>query len=164
MFTNPYISISELNIVLYIANNVKTKDLHNISKILFWSDREHLAKYGHKLSDNKYAVMDYGPCPSKLLDYFKSIKNSKDEYFEINNFIVTPLKNPDMNYISESEKECIDNTITKYDNFNFNDRTEASHGYAYNKAKRDLNRFIDDKDIAYEGGANDELLKYISLT
>jgi len=159
-----YISDAELNIVLYIANKVKTKDFHNIFKILFWSDREHLAIYGRKLSDDKYCAPEHGPVPSNLYNYFQSIRDSKDNFFKIDNYSVTPLVSPNLDYISESEIECIDKTIVVYDIPDFNDRKELSHGFAYNNAKKSYNHFINDIDIAIEGGANEELLKFISIT
>lgn len=159
-----YITPSELNIVLYIVKRVQIKDFHNIFKILFWADRLHLVNYGRKLSEDNYVVMAFGPAPSNLYDYFKSIKNSKDDFFQVAGYIVTPLKDPDLDFISESEKECLDKTIADYDKLGFDERTELSHGFAYNNAKKFNNRFINDLDIAFEGGANEELLKFISAT
>ncbi len=163
MCSPSHITMSELNIALYIAQKVQLKDFHNIFKILFWSDREHLVTYGQKLSDDKYVVMPKGPVPTNLYDYFQSIRNSKDNYFQVDGFIVTPLTNPNNDYISESEKECIDKIIAEYDNMEFDDRTKLSHGFAYDNAKKSHNRFIDDGDIAYEGGANEELIKFINI-
>lgn len=164
MCLTPYITKSELNIALYIAQNVKLKDFHNIFKILFWSDREHLVVYGQKLSDDIYVVMPKGPVPTNLYNYFQSIRDSKDTYFQIDNFIVKPLTNPDADYISESEKECIDKIISKYDNMEFGHRTDLSHGFAYNNAIKRHKRFIEDGDIACEGGANEELIRFINTS
>ena len=159
-----FITKSELNIVLYITHKIKTKDFHNIFKILYWSDREHLVTYGRKLSEDNHAALRKGPVPTRLYDYFKSIKDTEDKYFQIQGYSVNPLKKPNLDYISESEIECIDKIISKYDNTDFDDRTELSHGYAYHAAKRSFSHFIKDTDIAIEGNANDELLKYISIT
>ncbi len=156
---------ARLNIALYIAHKVEIKDFHNIFKILFWADREHLLKYGKKVLNDNYVVMPKGPVPSQLYDYFKSIRNSKDEYFEVyDEYNIKPLVEPDMDYISKSEIECIKNSIKNYDNLPFNHRCELSHGYAYTKAKRSYSHNISDIDIAIEGGADDELLKFIYET
>ena len=74
----------ELNIqsfiqpVLYILNKAgKPLDTHKISKILYFADRQHLAKYGTTISGDTYMKMQYGPVPSTVYDIIKTIQGRK---------------------------------------------------------------------------------------
>ncbi len=43
-----------LNVILYIAQHLKRKDFHKIFKILYFADREYLARYGMPITGDCY--------------------------------------------------------------------------------------------------------------
>ena len=57
--------------VLFIINNIGETDLLKIFKILYFAERNHLAKYGRLILNDDYVAMKNGPVPSKLYDLFK---------------------------------------------------------------------------------------------
>ena len=63
-----------LNAILYIAQNLNRRDFHKIFKILYFSDREYLARYGTTITGDCYIAMEAGPVPSKVYDIFKSLE------------------------------------------------------------------------------------------
>jgi uncharacterized phage-associated protein len=67
-----------INAVLYIAEKLDRKIFHKIFKILYFSDIEHLVKYGRTITGDVYIRMLDGPVPSALYDIFllhPAIKN-----------------------------------------------------------------------------------------
>ncbi len=158
-----------LNLLVYIINKVETKDFHNISKIFYWADQEHMVKYGRDISKNTFIAMPYGPVPGSVKGLIDSVRcgYADDEvisYFDVvGKHSLKALKNADLDYISKSEIECIDNAIQKSDRLTFDQRTAASHGEAYEKGKKNSYLQIDPIDIAIEGGANEELVKYLQI-
>ena len=153
--------------VLYILNQAKMPlDTHKISKILYFADREHLAKYGNSITKDTYIAMKYGPVPSHIYDIIKFVLGSSDifaneslnDYFEKSseNKILSKVTY-DEDEFSESEIECLDNSIQQYLDKSFMFLTNASHDLAWDCA-------IDTMDIlniAKAGGANQDMLNYI---
>lgn len=155
--------------VLYILENLKKADFHTIFKILYFADREHLAKYGRTIINDDYIAMSWGPVPSTIYDGFKHIRVQN---FAFNNFssfynafeiegrtMVIPKEKPDIDELSKSDLECLDKAIIDISPLNFNQRKEKSHDYAWKNACQDGT--IDILHIAKEGGADHEMLKYI---
>jgi hypothetical protein len=67
---------------------------------------------------------------------------------------------PNIDTLAESNIECLNQAISENKNLTFNQLTQKSHKSAWEAAANDEMSAI---DIAREGGANDEILKYIEL-
>ena len=154
--------------VLYILNKAKMSlDTHKISKILYFADREHLAKYGNSITQDTYIAMKYGPVPSHIYDIIKVVLGNNSDafdydflkfYFEksTDNKISAKISF-DIDEFSTSEIECLNNSITEYLDKPFMFLTNASHDLAWDSA-------IDSMDIlkiAEAGGANQSMINYI---
>ena len=67
-----------LNALLYVANRVQRKDFHKIFKIIYFADRQHLAerqhlaKWGEKITTDDYYALPHGPVPTRIYDALKS--------------------------------------------------------------------------------------------
>lgn len=157
--------------VLYAAKESKDrKDMHRIFKILYFADREHLSRYGRSITGDVYIAMSYGPVPSKIDDIFKAVRG--DSFFStyaddlkkcfhfVNKFVIAPDCDPDMDYLSETDVECLDFAIAKCSGKSFGELTEMSHDIAWNNTKRD--REISVKDILRENSETEEYADYIS--
>lgn len=83
--------------------------------------------------------------------------------FEVTNeyFVQMVDSKFDMDIFSESEIECIQDSIEENKNLSFKLLRDKSHDFAWKSANRDES--ISAFDIARSGGANDELLKYMSI-
>jgi hypothetical protein len=154
-------------IKLILSNTDGKSDLHKVFKILYFADMAHLAEYGRPIMGDKYIAMKNGPVPSLVYDYFKFLRNNFgfnsgfEGVFEVDKYDVSLIdKNLDLDIFSESEIEALQQSIDENKNFDFTYLTKKSHGYAYINA--DLNDSISFFEIAKEGGANDEMMKYIN--
>lgn len=151
-------------VLLYIANNIDTPSIgkHQLFKILYFAEREHLASFGRKIVDDDYIKMAHGPVPSRIYDEIKKL--SSDSVFH-NSFEIVdhknlrPIAEVDLDELSASELKCLDEAISKYKNLSFTKLKELSHGIAWESAV--LNKTIDIKKIAEEGGAQHELIENI---
>ena len=61
--------------VLYILNVTGGIDFYHVFKILYFAEREHLAKWGHRMIADDFCALDYGPVPSQLYNAIKVLDN-----------------------------------------------------------------------------------------
>jgi uncharacterized phage-associated protein len=154
--------------LLYIVKQLGSADFHKISKILYYADQKHLIKYGTPITGDFYNAMNYGPVPSRIYDILKTVRgdslfntNEFAQYFAVDNaYIVKALVEPDLDEFSESDVECLTEAIAENKDLDFTKLVNKSHGKAYKSAYR--NGTITPEEIAKEGGANEEMIKYIN--
>jgi uncharacterized phage-associated protein len=159
--------VKALNAVLYIANRLKRKDFHKIFKILYFSDREHLTEYGRSITGDIYIAMRDGPVPSGIYDIFKSVRGDgfyKDNghfsaHFSVDDRIINPRHEADLDELSASDIECMDHSLSLYGNLSWRKIREKSHDYAWSSTT--INRPISCRDILKEQGASDEFIDYV---
>jgi uncharacterized phage-associated protein len=163
MTDNQYIF---LNSIAYIANrfNNRTVDFHKLSKVFYFAEQKHLVKYGSKLIDDEFIAMDNGPVPSAIYDLLKGLKNSPNIYpvelknaFKFNGrYTLTSLVEPEMEWLSESEIICIEESITEVGNLSFKELSDKSHDSAWQ-----ADYYMKSEKIALAGGANEAMISYI---
>lgn len=161
---------SALEAILYIAQNIgDRKDMHKIFKTLYFADREHLSRYGRSITGDTYIAMSYGPVPSKIDDMFKAVRGDsyfsdcaaglKKDFHFTNKYVIEPERSANLDYLSESDIECLDFAINKCKNKSFDELTNMSHDLAWNNTKKDREMSI--KDILRENGDTEEYIEYI---
>ncbi len=159
-----------INTLLYILQQLGgVSDFHKVFKILYFADEKHLAKYGSAINPDSYVALTYGPVPSMAYEILKSLRsegfmaNLREEftpYFRlINKHTLQAITPPDLDYLSDSEKACIDESIKENRHLAFAGRTEKSHDKAYDNADEYGN--ISLIEMAKLGGANEAMLHYI---
>jgi uncharacterized phage-associated protein len=155
--------------VLYVLNNVPDKCIgkHELFKILYFASQKHLVKYGDVMIDDFYAFQ-YGPVPSALSHYLKGSKNeimSSILVDSVSKYILSPLEEPDMRYLSKIDVQCLDESIHENSGLNFRDLTQKSHDSAWDKAWANNTGKRGDQmdiiDIAIAAGADEETLECI---
>jgi uncharacterized phage-associated protein len=163
-----------LEAILFIAERLKSKDSHKIFKVLYFADREHLAKYGRSITGDTYIRMGYGPVPSNIynrlsaeqsLSYpYSSLYGEERRYSQMlavkNKSFVVPLRKPDTYLLSQSDVEELSESVDKYGNLSFDKLTSLSHGKAWRSAKP--NKPIPFEDILREAGESEEYIAYLS--
>ncbi len=160
-----------LNSILFVLDGLGGKcDFHKIFKILYFADQKHLTYYGVPITGDFYIAMKNGPVPSKSYEIFKVVRGDSawvssdfnyQEWFEIEkNHFVVAKKKCDIEELSESNIECLTESIQENSNLNFDQLSDKSHKTAWNNA---IDNEMDTIDIAQEGGANEEMLKYIRI-
>jgi len=159
-----------LNAILYIASRMGgAVDMHKLSKTLYFADSEHLSKYGRSITGDVYIKMKYGPVPSKTDDILKAVRG--DSFFSfaadkfrayfhfINDFTIACDKKPDVDWLSDSDMECLDDAIEKCKNKSFNELTSISHGTAWHSV--DIGKPIPTREILYENGETEEYADFV---
>ena len=158
-----------LHALLYVANRVERRDIHKLFKILYFADMEHLYKYGRAITGDRYIAMKYGPVPSSIYDMVKIVRGTSiykmDElkaFFRIEDAILTPLRDADIDYLSVTDIEELNASIAKYMSWSFASMTSKSHGSAWQSAWDNPERDeIYVEDILRECNADEEYIAYI---
>lgn len=168
---------------LYILNKESYIDQFHVFKILYFADRYHLAKFGRRIINDSFCAFENGPVPSNLYDTvkfknghlekpfyynegaFKPILDSFDTGSDDAYFYLFAKERPDLDELSKSDIECIDEAFSKYKDINMEDLSTMSHDTAWDKAwSKKRNSSIHILDMAEAGGANEDLIEYIRET
>lgn len=157
-----------LNAFLYVANRVSRPDTHKIFKVLYFADMAHLCKYGRAITGDRYIAMKFGPVPSCVYDMVKCVKGTGlydnptlKAFFGMEGYMVEPLRDADIDYLSATDVEALEESIAKYDDYDFQAMTERSHGKAWSKAWESPTSEISVADMLEESGADKEYIEYI---
>ncbi len=157
-----------LNALLYIAKKLHRKDFHKIFKVLYFSDRNHLAEYGRTITGDTYIAMNDGPVPSKLYDICKSVRGDgyfKDEgkfspLFTVKNWdLIHPVAEANTKTLSKTDLESINNALEQYGNLSWDEVREKSHDYAWRNTT--LNTPISLDNLVLETGNDEDFIDYI---
>jgi uncharacterized phage-associated protein len=148
-----------VNSLLFVINNLEKADTHKTYKILYFADQKHLLKYGRPIFGDTYVKMEYGPVPSFIKNVVdENILGLEEVVAKYHRYYIKSLVEPNLDYLSESDLECLKESLEENKDLDFPTLTEKSHDYAYNKAVW----YIDYIDMAKGIGADDNLLKFIS--
>ena len=134
-----------LEALVYIAN----KDQRNywILKTIYFADKEHLSRYGRQIFNDDYRAMKHGPVPSLAYDIIKCARG--DGWFSFNDpdprnvfdvtdpKIVISKRQPDLQYLSQSEIECLDIAHNAIKKLSFGQLKKISHDEAYKSVEED---------------------------
>jgi len=142
-------------------------DIHKIFKILYFADQKHLARYGRFIVGDHYIAMGDGPVPSKIYDMVKIVRGDSlvqdtmdlTQYFRVSRHFVYPKQEPEMDEFSQSDLECIAESLRENQDLSFNELKEKSHDSAYESADR--NDIISYREMAKVAGAKYAMLTYI---
>lgn len=101
--------------ILYLAKRISGSYKYNICKMLYLADKTCLEKYGRFIFGESYSAMKQGATPSKSYDLLKRIAEECIEELRVEGNAVIPLRDANLDYLSESDIECLDQTIALYD-------------------------------------------------
>jgi uncharacterized phage-associated protein len=147
---------------------------HKLFKILYFAEQKHLAKYGRPIFSDTYVAMKNGPVPSSVYDILKIVKGESryampelidffGKFFSIrdHHHVHIEDKSIDLDLFSESEIECLVESINENRFLGFQTLSDKSHDFAWKNAEPNEKILV--LDMAKAGGANDELLKFIAI-
>jgi hypothetical protein len=155
-----------LEIILYIASRAPVPDIYHVCKILYYGDRHHLEDSGRLICGDSYCAMRDGPVPSGTYDLIKDVRDpwrkstladTARQAFEINGITVNPLRQPDLSFLSESDRESLDYSINAVGNLSYSALRRKSHDDAYKSA--DFNGEISLDAIAATLPSGQKLIK-----
>jgi len=129
-----------IEVILYIAKRAPIPDIYHVLKIMYFSDKDHLEKYGRLICDDSYIAMVHGPVPSGAYDIVKSVRGdgyskvestAKESFKIIDDKLISPLRDANIALLSESEEECLNNAIKGYGKLSFKKLKNLSHDKAF---------------------------------
>lgn len=77
---------------------------------------------------------------------------------EVDRYYVKSCIKPDLDFLSETDIECLQESISENGNLSFDALVENSRTFAYNNTIRN---HISILDMAQERGASDDIIEYI---
>jgi len=136
-----------LNVVLYILQKEGEISKTKLMKLLFFADFAHLQKYNRPITWDKYHRLPKGPIPSYLLDivniaigndaapvskddlkkFLKAIKITKRLVGKTEGAFLSSIKQVDMDELSASEIEILDEILKRYGNKNARELIDITH-------------------------------------
>jgi uncharacterized phage-associated protein len=119
--------------ILYLANRISNPQKYGICKMLYLADKTCLEKYGRFIFGESYSAMNEGATPSKSYDLLKRVAEEYGNELRVEGNAIIPLRDADTDYLSESDIECLNQTIGKYDKARLKMRRDA-HDAAWEKA------------------------------
>ena len=161
-----------LELVLYVANQLRFPTLHSVSKVVYFADREHLSRYGCLLSGDNYVAMRHGPVPSAIYNLLKAAAGRQEplipaEFYELvgeslkveGGSRVQPQRQANLDLLSTSQRECLDASIKANGRLSFARLTTKSHDAAWKSV--DENDLIEVRAIAKTLPNAKQVLSYL---
>lgn len=148
-----------INSLLYVVDSLTKADTHKTYKILYFADQKHLVKYGRPIIGDTYVKMNYGPVPSFVRNVVdENIEGLEEVVAKYNRYYLKNITEYNLDYLSESEIECLNESINENKDLSFAQLTDKSHDKAYHDSTWHINYI----DIAKATGLNEKSLNYIN--
>ncbi len=123
--------------IVWLADQKPNIDIYHVAKILFYADKAHVNKYARPITGDNYICMEYGPVPSSIRDlitknswlnpiHLKEISEAIKVVDEPHPSIVA-LRKPDMDFFSESDIECLTESLNEYGDKSFQELFDLTH-------------------------------------
>ena len=134
----------------------------------------HLAKWGSCIVPDEFRALKYGPVPSHLYDALKELGHSRmklsEELSEVVQVagedapnVLLPRREANVNFLSKSEIDALDQSISEHDSMTFGQLMRKSHDAAWDEANRRVNgtNVISPISMAKVMNADESMLEYI---
>ncbi|OCG12621.1 Panacea domain-containing protein [Gilliamella apicola] len=169
MITNRFNYSKALEVLLYVSSKVEY--MYHTGKIIYFANRYHLEKYGRFVIDDRVIAMKNGPVLSNVYDMIKSARGDTCSYPEVEKHLtyssggsslhkLLPKREANLDYLSESDIECLNEAINKIKGMSFRDLERFSHDSLYYTA--DQNNEISIDEIINHSINPDNLRKYLA--
>ena len=127
-----------IELIVWLAQKNPNIDIYHIVKILFFADKKHLNKYGRPILGDTYIHMDNGPVPSAVRDivtqniflspqHLQKVKDSLMIQSKENYYKTIAKREPNIDYFSKSDIECLESSLKKYGKLSFDDLYQLTH-------------------------------------
>ena len=123
-----------LESILYLTPKISDSDVYGICKLLYLADKTSLEKYGRFIFGESYCAMEKGATPSNVYDLLKESTITPLDELEVRGNQVTARRDANLEYLSESDIECLDQVINIWGKSPNWARRDAAHDAAWKKA------------------------------
>lgn len=148
--------------IVYLAQ--KEDRLYWLLKMIWMAERLHLSRHGMMFIGDNYIAMSHGPVPSLAYDIVKDVRGDgwfsfadpdPDSAIEVpNQRSVFPLREPNMDLLSEAAIDCLDKAYEDLSKLSFVKLKMLSHTPAHKAAEQDdtipFDDFVKDLDNGQE--------------
>lgn len=161
-------------LVLYILCKTGGVDIYHVFKILYFAEMKHLAKWGSGIVPDEFCALKYGPVPTHLYDAVKDLGHSRmklsEELSKVVQFagedapnVLLPKRDANVSFLSKSEIDALDQSITEHESMPFGQLMDKSHDAAWDEANRRVygTNVISPISMAKVMNADEAMLEYI---
>jgi uncharacterized phage-associated protein len=120
-----------IEVIIYLASRIKNPDIYSICKLLYLADKTNLEKYGRLIFGDTYSAMEKGATPSNAYNLLKEKPPSTRDSFSVSGYNVSVLREPNLEYLSKSDLESLDEIINIYENLPNWRKSEDAHDDAW---------------------------------
>lgn len=160
-------------VMLYVIANYP-KDcicgVYHIVKSVFVAQQKHLVKYLSPMINDRICAMEFGPVPSTVYNALRIARGDKavlryytdntikliSDAIGFNEEVFTAKEQPDADYLSASETECLDEALSIIPKQNSSILKKSTHKKEWTRAYQSKDHTMDDVEIAKEGGLKGE--------
>lgn len=168
-------------VLLYIISHSeeKKRDVYSIVKTAFYAQQISFVKWGCPIFNDDICALPFGPAPSTLYGVLRMARGEEKEIsfhryddlhlasdainYENERFSIR--EDPDLDYLSEADIECLNEAIQKVAEMSFDEIVDATHGEEWSRtyySPTPGRKVMDNLKIAEEGGANEDVIRYLS--
>lgn len=165
-------------VLLYIINGwngTQKCDMYHIVKAAFYAQEFHLVRYMRPLCKDNIIALPYGPAPSAVYDALKIARgdahaiayHESDGLAEVaapiafGDEIFSTTEQPDMEYLSRSQVECLDAALRKVGEMSFDELLSNTQQNEWRRAINTPSKRMNWLAIAREGGADESAIAYL---
>ena len=163
-------------VLLYILQHSEKDrhDVYSIVKTAYYAQQIHFVKWALPLYKDKIAALQFGPVPSTIYDILKisrgdtrALRYCDDALMVVSgavgfeNEAFYAKEDVDMDIFSQANVDCLNEAIAKVASMNFDEIVADTHGEEWNRAWKCTSHYMNDINIAKEGGADDSILDYL---
>lgn len=164
-------------VLLYILTHSddENRDVYSIVKAAYYAQQSHLAKYGTPLFKGRICALPFGPVPFNIYNILKMSRGDfgtegrhdlddmrqASESIAFDNEMFSAKEEPDMDFLSQSDVECLDGGIKKVAGMSFDQIKRDTHGKEWSRACKVPRKEMNVLNIAKEGNASEGALQYL---
>ncbi len=119
--------------ILYISNRIPNPDTYGVCKTLYVADKLSLERFGRFIFDESYAALQEGATPSKAYNIIKVARTDSLPEFKVINDDIIVSRDANLEWLSQSDIQCLDEVIAKY-GANPVLRRDLAHDEAWSKS------------------------------
>lgn len=130
-----------LEALVYVVGRVPQGDMYKALKVLYIADKLHLGRYGRFIYGESYAALPHGPVPQNAYDAVRVLSGERArsafsesllrEAIERSGNRLIARRAPDIDALSRSDAECLDEAIRDVEYDPFPVLKQKTHDSAY---------------------------------
>ena len=147
-------------VMLYILSKTGDIGYFRLMKTMFCADRQNLLKWGDSITNLDYFAKKHGPVPAAIHDGLLSVYQGKSNTLSDivtvkGNFMVNPIREPNLDYLSATDIESIDKAIIELNGMNREQIENYLHETVYHRVFSTTDKQYSHVDIAMSAGATE---------